>query len=485
MMSLANGAARTPSDRPFPSIATAGLAAILVAAMMLPVLAAPTASAQTSTEEARILGVHLSTLGADEGYAVTFFSTQPLRDPRVDYKVGTSETGAIPSREVDKGPPTASTHTYVSHIPGATTAYTVSGVPDVTTVPPPTRISRTFTATPMPALDAERVRIAFVADQGRSTEAAAVIAAVEKAQPDVVLHGGDMTYSARGDGWDEWFGMVEPVASRVPWMPAVGNHDAYECQVGGTLPRLYEERCGIDEYRARFALPNEPAVGYTFDWGPVRILSLDTEAYHYQNRSKYAVDPPTDAREQEAYAAKVLAERPDAWTIAFFHRPAYSSANHRSDMGVRGHLSPVLEAGGVDLVLQGHDHSYERTWTMRDSTVMARGNTTIEGTGTVYVVGGGGGAQLYTNFSMPQPEWSAYREAVYEYVIIEATADRLDVKAMALDGRVVDAFIIIRAAPATPEGGVLDTPSPAVMLLVGLVVAAAVIGRRRIGIDRI
>jgi hypothetical protein len=69
-----------------------------------------------------------------------------------------------------------------------------------------------------------------------------------------------------------------------------------------------------------------------------------------------------------------LAQNQQTWTIAFFHHPPYTKGGHDSDSAtdsggrmveMREHVLPLLEAGGVDLVLTGHSHSYERSYLLQ------------------------------------------------------------------------------------------------------------------------
>src|SRR5262249_41965036 len=80
------------------------------------------------------------------------------------------------------------------------------------------------------------------------------------------------------------------------------------------------------------------------------------------------------------------------WRIVFFHHPAYAGGSNMGDPNekdVRDYLIPILEANGVQLVFNGHEHNYQRSLSIRDREIVA------DGTGTVYVTsGGGGGARI-------------------------------------------------------------------------------------------
>ena len=75
----------------------------------------------------------------------------------------------------------------------------------------------------------------------------------------------------------------------------------------------------------------------------------------------------TDPGAMATWLRSDLASTSQNWTIAFWHHPPYSKGSHDSDteyelVGMREVFLPILEANGVDLVLTGHSHDYERTW---------------------------------------------------------------------------------------------------------------------------
>jgi acid phosphatase type 7 len=86
------------------------------------------------------------------------------------------------------------------------------------------------------------------------------------------------------------------------------------------------------------------------------------------------------------------------WRVAAFHHPPYASGFYRNDplsSLAWQHIVPILEAYGVQLVLNGHEHSYQRSYDIRAGAALPRG------TGTLYMTSGGGGAALYPVTSHP------------------------------------------------------------------------------------
>jgi hypothetical protein len=137
-----------------------------------------------------------------------------------------------------------------------------------------------------------------------------------------------------------------------PVFPVAGNHD-YKTDDAGP-------------FREVFALPeNGGPEGterwYSFDWGDVHFVAIDTER----------VGP-----KQAAWLDADLADNQLPWTVVFAHKSPYSSGSHGSDRNVREVFGPILEFHRVPLMLAGHDHNYERSEQIN---------------GVTYVVTGGGG----------------------------------------------------------------------------------------------
>lgn len=313
------------------------------------------------------------------------------------------------------------------------------------------------------------LRVAAIGDMGTTRAAGDAVRTIGEAAPDLVFHVGDVSY-AGGDPltWKAWFDLVEPVASRIPWVPALGNHE------GDVMGLTRDEASVIDPneqafFQQRFPLPGDDFwYSFRYDQGvKVHFLALDTFSWI------------TVPEEERPWLEAELARAADAdWVIAYLHEPPYSSNdNHGSSPRAHEAFVDVLEAAGVDLVVTGHDHHYERTHVLRGDEVVFRGNESEKGAGTVYLVTGGGGASLYTEF-IDQPEWSAFREAVHHVVLLDITSERLSARAVATeDGRVVDAFSIVRPTEAHEEGPTPSaTPGPGIAL--ALLAAAIAFGLR-------
>jgi chitodextrinase len=188
------------------------------------------------------------------------------------------------------------------------------------------------------------------------------------------------------------------------WMGG-GNHEYY----------------GDGAFWRNFWLPNNER-WFSYDWGDAHFLVLDTEL------------PFTPGTPQYDFAEADLAAHQDkAWRIAVTHAPPYSStSNNSSARHVRTHLAPLLERYNVQLALTGHSHNYERSFPLRDGIP-------TEG-GTTYVVSGGGGNGL-NGFTIPQPEWSAFRQAAYQYLRITVTPSSMLLESRSQTDEVIDSYV--------------------------------------------
>jgi acid phosphatase len=179
---------------------------------------------------------------------------------------------------------------------------------------------------------------------------------------------------------------------------SLGNHDEYT--LGG---RPVMRAFGI---KARW---------YTAVVGPVQLVVLDA------NR--------TDDPAQLAFIKRTLAApRPVPYRVLVFHQPVGSCSYHGPEPGVVKNWLPLF-GGRVDLVLNGHNHTYERF---------------TGPAGTPYVTTGGGGARLYPSarIACRGPVKVSFLDTVYHAVRLTATPQRLVVEAIGLDGTAFDSVTV-------------------------------------------
>lgn len=252
------------------------------------------------------------------------------------------------------------------------------------------------------------VRAAAFGDLGKGNGAQRRVAAVlERRDPDLVLLTGDIVYPT---GKDKHYGprYFEPYARllpRVPFFPAVGNHD-----YGNTIDR----KKGLARYEDYRAVHRRPPY-YSFDAGPAHFVSLDT------NRA-FGIAAAADLAEQAAWLAEDLKASKKPWKIVFCHVQLHSSPPHGNHALLRRVLEPVLKAGGADLVLQGHSHIYERG--------------TVDG--IVYATVGTGGAGL--NMGLQKDDWVEAGLRRHGFLELELSDKRLSARFVSDSGEILDSW---------------------------------------------
>lgn len=246
----------------------------------------------------------------------------------------------------------------------------------------------------------------------------------------VVLAGDIVDRGNERTNWDHFFLRAAPVLDRVPVMPCVGNHEYLD--VG---PRLY---------RAFFELPHngprgiDPDLAYSFEAGDACFAVMD---------SNLAVWDPDAARRQAEWLDQALARTRARWKIAIFHHPVYPSHPWRDMPALREHWVPVFDRHHVDLVLQGHDHSYQRTYPLRGHRPSGGPDR-----GTTYVIAVSG--DKFVDQARRENVATGLTEtSTYQTIEIDPRADRLTYRAWTEDGRVVDGFEIDKARRATEPAG--------------------------------
>lgn len=183
-----------------------------------------------------------------------------------------------------------------------------------------------------------------------------VIREAQRHAPDarLALFAGDLV--SGGDGqddieWGEWFDAGGSLLQNLAVAPAIGNHEYWE-----EFEDTPQERRVLGEHFTRaFSLPanglsDTQGTTYWFDYQDVRVVVLDGTS---------ALDLGT-AQAQARWLDGVLGSARTRWTIALIHQPMFSPRADRENALLVEHVLPVLERRRVDLVLQGHDHTYGR-----------------------------------------------------------------------------------------------------------------------------
>eukprot|EP00193_Tetraselmis_chui_P020184 CAMPEP_0177794908 /NCGR_PEP_ID=MMETSP0491_2-20121128/25918_1 /TAXON_ID=63592 /ORGANISM="Tetraselmis chuii, Strain PLY429" /LENGTH=546 /DNA_ID=CAMNT_0019317639 /DNA_START=179 /DNA_END=1817 /DNA_ORIENTATION=- len=246
---------------------------------------------------------------------------------------------------------------------------------------------RSFVTPPRVGPDSE-VRLLHVADMGQaemdgsnelsmmapSLNTTALMAAdMARAPYRLVIHNGDISY-ARGyvTQWDVFYDQIQPLATQVPWMTSVGNHERDHPFSGDRFDMAFDSggECGVPyELRTGMPHPRRGQQWYSFDYGPIHFLQISTEQPFAPGSDQHQFIVDDLQRADRSMTPLEGGPLYDAVADRGGHRPFYVSSTYDgpkdSDIGVAAELRHALEdlflAHRVDMVWTGHHHSYQRT----------------------------------------------------------------------------------------------------------------------------
>ncbi|CAM9187858.1 unnamed protein product [Ectocarpus fasciculatus] len=309
----------------------------------------------------------------------------------------------------------------------------------------------------------------------------------EEPQLGLVLHIGDLSYARGYDAqWDEYMDQIKHVASTVPWMVGVGNHErdyptTSESPVRQELSFFTGTDSGGDcgvPTAFRFIMPGaaeEPMADspwYGFDFGPVHFTVISTEHDFSVGSKQYAFV-------KEDLAGVDRAKTP--WIIFAGHRPMYVNSggagagecegaaalepNCANDQPVarslRAALEPLLIEHQVDLAVYGHHHSYQRTCRVVNEACVGPSSQRYSSqyedyTAPVHVVMGMAGMGLSQNMVSPRPEWVEYStDREFGLGMIVADSSKLELSfILDADGQVGDEVVLAR--PPLPSASAVE-----------------------------
>lgn len=241
-----------------------------------------------------------------------------------------------------------------------------------------------------------------------------------KMVPDVdfMLHAGDLINHSESDReWGEWFYAGSYIHATVPSIMTPGNHEYRR----GTLSKLWKPQFNLPK-NAPFEAIEETC--YTLDYGNMKLISFD---------ARYFKDHAESRAAQVQWLDSVLAANNKKWITLFMHYPIYSTAKGRDNKFLREGLKPLIDKYGVDLVLQGHDHTYARGY----ASNAAEGKTVVQDAGAVYAVSVSG-PKMYES---KDQEWMVRRgEYTQLFQIITVSEDTIKYESYTPLGSLYDAF---------------------------------------------
>lgn len=291
---------------------------------------------------------------------------------------------------------------------------------------------------------------AVLGDSGKGTRAQYFVGReMAEVRPDFVLHTGDVVYS-RGQRYhyrERFFAPYAALLGEVSFWPSIGNHDLDD-----------DDPHEAQGYMEVFELPPNgppglpPKYHYWFDYADARVVVLDSDAF------KRGDDVSSLGAELVTWMRQVFADCPYTWRFAAFHHPPYTGGKYAPDAVIQEALVPVFEEVGIDVVFNGHDHNYQRTYPLRGGEVVEPGE------GVVYVVTGAGGARLYA--AKPTEQRPAYiaalNDEVHSFTHVAIFGRELQLRQISADGEVLDEWDFVKppAVGAASEGEDVSGEAP-------------------------
>jgi 3',5'-cyclic AMP phosphodiesterase CpdA len=234
-----------------------------------------------------------------------------------------------------------------------------------------------------------------------------------------IVHAGDLINHSQNDyEWGEWFEAGSIIHKTIPSIAVPGNHE-------------YVKQEGKSKFLSPFWQPQ-------FNFPKNGPEGLEDQCYYidYQNCKIIALNSIEEFQKQASWLKKVLEENTKEWVFVTFHHPVISAAEGRVNKGVMENWKPILDKYKVDMVLQGHDHTYGR-----GQNIQSGMNAWDENSGTVYVVSVAG-TKMYR---LSDHEWmQRAAENTQLYQVIHIDEGKLVYEALTVDGRIYDAFELIK-----------------------------------------
>jgi uncharacterized protein (TIGR03437 family) len=258
--------------------------------------------------------------------------------------------------------------------------------------------------------------------------------------PNFVIHVGDIAYEAGtyNEFTANYFEYYYTLMRGVCFFTIAGNHE-YITQNSAPYLALHAPPTDTvpDLDRGKY---------YSFDWADMHFVALDANL----------LDPYfADAQARMlAWFDNDLANTRASWKIVFWHQTPYPISQHVGDpidIAARALFVPILERHGVQLVLAGHEHNYQRSKPMRGGIPVPPGTG-----GTVYMVSGGGGGVLH-NVS---PQTFLDQEfAVWHYLRVNVDGQTLTIHAIGTDGQEFDRLVLTQTPPLVQSNSVVNGAS--------------------------
>ncbi len=256
------------------------------------------------------------------------------------------------------------------------------------------------------------------------------------------------TYGTDNEYQNNVFNVYPSQFKNIPVYPALGNHDYAQSgyQSAASLTTAFP-------YFDIFDLPTASGTEkyYSTNYGSLHLIALDSYgSYNDVSSSMYQ------------WLENDLSNNTQQWTVVYFHHPPFTKGSHNSDsetelIDMRNNIIPLLEANGVDLVLSGHSHSYERSYLIKghygsessfnSSYIVQPGGgpyvkQTRSSDGTIYAVCGVSGKVSSTTAGYPHDAMFYSDVAHPGSMILDVSGTALSATFLTSSGSILDNFVI-------------------------------------------
>jgi len=242
-----------------------------------------------------------------------------------------------------------------------------------------------------------------------------------------IVHAGDLVDRGhRNSEWGEWYHAGGWIHSMIPSVAVPGNHEYQK------TPDSEDRRALASYWRPQFTLPENgtadlPETNYYFEYQGVLFIGMDSN---------------TGIERQATWLDEFLSTSNHKWRVMTFHHPIFSPSGDRDNDELRKAWKPIMDKYKIDLVLQGHDHTYARG---HDLNASSGERLVDQQVGTVYVVSVSG-AKMY---DLKKSKWEQYgatmeksAEDTQLYQVVTIDGDKLTFKAYTAVGDIYDAFTL-------------------------------------------
>lgn len=299
---------------------------------------------------------------------------------------------------------------------------------------------------------------------------------------DVMLFLGDNAYQ---DGTDSEYqnaifeNMYEAMLSKTVAWSTIGNHDAHSASPSNQSGP-YFDIFSFPKQGEAGGVPSGTEAYYSFDYGNVHFIVLNSES----------LGGLGTGGSMYSWCQNDIQNTNADWIIGVWHHPPYTKGSHDSDFEpqlfqMRNNFLPMLEANGVDLVLCGHSHSYERSYFLNGHTGLAFSFDSAQhvvgangggdgkiggdgaylketigsnaGKGAVYITAGSSGKKSGGDLDHPAM-FSSLNEL--GSCVVEVQNNQLDMKFVRENGQIDDYFTIIKNMPITSINSVSKDNRP-------------------------